>query len=588
MPGVAAYGSRQTRPLDRAGGRGRRRARCCCCRRTPTGPTARRSSRHYRAAAKVGLPIVAYNNPIDTKVDLTPDVLAQLFDEGLIVAVKEFTGDVRRAYEIAELAPGLDLLVGTDDVLLELGVAGAVGWIAGYPNALPQRPASSCYAARHLRRPVRPGPGAADLPRPALAAALGLQDRVRPGDQASMDVAGRKGGVCRPPRGPLPDRGPPPGDRRHRGCPGEGLQVVEPTDQSRPVRGWPRCTPRRTPTSTRPSVVAAAAGAAGAWAGLDRSARASAPRPGAVADAARRGGRRARADRRWRETHLAERRLRGELRRTTFQLRLFADVAARRRLPRRPRSTTPTRTGRWARRVPTCGGSQLPLGPVLVFAASNFPFAFSVAGGDTASALAAGCPVVRQGPPGPPRALGATAARRPAGPGRRRGPGRRCSRSSSATTAGAWPRCRPRRSRPAPSPGSIAGGPRAVRHRAVSGPSRSRSTASWAASTRSSSPSARRPRPAPTEIVVGVRRLVHAGRRPVLHQAGRAARAPADCAVVEPLARGGVARAGAAALRPDPARATATAVRELAAQRCRRQVLARPATPRRDPPARRC
>ena len=42
-----------------------------------------------------------------------------------------------------------------------------------------------------------------------------------------------------------------------------------------------------------------------------------------------------------------------------------------------------------------------PMGPVLVFAASNFPFAFSVAGGDTASALAAGCPVVRQGPPGP-------------------------------------------------------------------------------------------------------------------------------------------------------------------------------------------
>src|SRR5262249_57749284 len=36
----------------------------------------------------------------------------------------------------------------------------------------------------------------------------------------------------------------------------------------------------------------------------------------------------------------------------------------------------------------------LPLGPVAVFAASNFPFAFSVAGGDTASALAAGCPVV--------------------------------------------------------------------------------------------------------------------------------------------------------------------------------------------------
>ena len=92
---------------------------------------------HYRTAAAVGLPIVAYNNPFDTRVDLRPELLARLHGEGLIVAVKEFTGDVRRAYEIAELAPGLDLLVGSDDVLLELGLAGAVGWIAGYPNAIP-------------------------------------------------------------------------------------------------------------------------------------------------------------------------------------------------------------------------------------------------------------------------------------------------------------------------------------------------------------------------------------------------------------------------------------------------------------------
>ena len=72
---------------------------------------------HYREVAKAGLPIVAYNNPIDTKVDLTPALLARLHHEGLIVAVKEFTGDVRRAYELAELAPGLDLIVGADDVV---------------------------------------------------------------------------------------------------------------------------------------------------------------------------------------------------------------------------------------------------------------------------------------------------------------------------------------------------------------------------------------------------------------------------------------------------------------------------------------
>src|SRR5260370_21755725 len=44
-----------------------------------------------------------------------------------------------------------------------------------------------------------------------------------------------------------------------------------------------------------------------------------------------------------------------------------------------------------------------PLGPVGVFAAGNFPFAFSVAGGDTASALAAGCPAVVKAHPGHPR-----------------------------------------------------------------------------------------------------------------------------------------------------------------------------------------
>jgi dihydrodipicolinate synthase/N-acetylneuraminate lyase len=159
---------------------------------------------HYRAAAKVGLPIVAYNNPYDTKVDLTPAVLAALHAEGLVVGVKEFTGDVRRAYEIAELAPGLDLIVGSDDVLLELGVAGAVGWVAGYPNALPQ-------ASLALYELVTSG-DLADLER-ALPMYRDLHPLLRWDSKTefvqaiklSMDVAGRKGGVCRPPRSPLPE-----------------------------------------------------------------------------------------------------------------------------------------------------------------------------------------------------------------------------------------------------------------------------------------------------------------------------------------------------------------------------------------------
>jgi NADP-dependent aldehyde dehydrogenase len=87
------------------------------------------------------------------------------------------------------------------------------------------------------------------------------------------------------------------------------------------------------------------------------------------------------------ETALPEARLRGEVGRTTGQLRMFAE-----RL----------RDGSYVEAIispadgsrPDVRRMLIPIGPVGVFSASNFPFAFSVAGGDTASALAAGCPVV--------------------------------------------------------------------------------------------------------------------------------------------------------------------------------------------------
>lgn len=154
---------------------------------------------HYEQVASAGLPIVAYNNPLDTKVDLSPTMLARLHAAGFIVAVKEFTGDCRRIYEIQELAPDLDVLVGTDDVLLELALAGAKGWIAGYPNALPEASVElwNLAAAKDLDKAL---PMYRDLhsllrwdSKPAFVQAIKL----------SMDVAGRNGGACRPPRMPL-------------------------------------------------------------------------------------------------------------------------------------------------------------------------------------------------------------------------------------------------------------------------------------------------------------------------------------------------------------------------------------------------
>jgi len=101
-----------------------------------------------------------------------------------------------------------------------------------------------------------------------------------------------------------------------------------------------------------------------------------------------------------RETALPAARANGELGRTQAQLRLFADLAeegswvdaridhadaARQPLPK-----------------PDVRSMQRPVGPVAVFGASNFPLAFSVAGGDTASALAAGCPVIVKAHPSHP------------------------------------------------------------------------------------------------------------------------------------------------------------------------------------------
>lgn len=109
-----------------------------------------------------------------------------------------------------------------------------------------------------------------------------------------------------------------------------------------------------------------------------------------------------------RETHLTETRLRSELVRTTFQLRFLGDAAVRGdHLDLRIDEAV----NDWPAGAPRpdLRRGAVPIGPVVVFAASNFPFAFSVAGGDSASALAAGCPVIVKAHGGHPQLSLATA-----------------------------------------------------------------------------------------------------------------------------------------------------------------------------------
>src|SRR5688572_31223811 len=91
------------------------------------------------------------------------------------------------------------------------------------------------------------------------------------------------------------------------------------------------------------------------------------------------------------ETNLAEARLKNEKTRTVFQLNSYAEACEKgdwveARIDTANPNRNPSR--------PDIRKMLVPLGPVVVFGASNFPFAYSTAGGDTACALAAGCPVV--------------------------------------------------------------------------------------------------------------------------------------------------------------------------------------------------
>ncbi len=154
---------------------------------------------HFVEVAAVGLPIMAYNNPFSTKVDLSPELIARLAEIPEVVAIKEFSGDIRRILAIRELCD-IDVICGTDDLLFESLVDGAVGWFAGYPNAFPKE-------AVEIYDLVRAGNIQEALTLYEQLVTVFRWDTKVEFVQAiklSMDIAGQSyGGVTRPPRGPL-------------------------------------------------------------------------------------------------------------------------------------------------------------------------------------------------------------------------------------------------------------------------------------------------------------------------------------------------------------------------------------------------
>lgn len=93
-----------------------------------------------RAVAEAAdLPVMIYSNRVAYRVDVTPDIMADLADDARFVAIKESSDDIRRTTEIINrLGDRYAVLTGVDNLALEALLVGAVGWVAGLVCAFPK------------------------------------------------------------------------------------------------------------------------------------------------------------------------------------------------------------------------------------------------------------------------------------------------------------------------------------------------------------------------------------------------------------------------------------------------------------------
>ncbi|WP_244897765.1 dihydrodipicolinate synthase family protein [Mycobacterium alsense] len=168
--------------------------------------TEREVVQHYRSVGDaISIPIMAYNNPATSGVDMRPELLVEMFETiDNVTMVKESTGDLSRMQRIAELSGGrLPFYNGSNPLVLDALKAGASGWCTAAPNLRP-RPCIDLYEA------VRAGDldqaqALYDDLKPLLEfiVAGGLPTTVK----AGLDLLGFPAGEPRRPLLPLDERG---------------------------------------------------------------------------------------------------------------------------------------------------------------------------------------------------------------------------------------------------------------------------------------------------------------------------------------------------------------------------------------------
>jgi 4-hydroxy-tetrahydrodipicolinate synthase len=157
---------------------------------------------HFRALADaVELPIMAYNNPGASRLDLRPALIAKLAAEvPSIAAVKECSGDARRIAELLDRTDGtVEVIVGGDDIALEGLLAGSSGWVSGVAVVAP----AECVELYRLCLAGALAPARELYSRLLPLARLDMTPKLVQYFKAGIDARGGIGGPPRLPRGEL-------------------------------------------------------------------------------------------------------------------------------------------------------------------------------------------------------------------------------------------------------------------------------------------------------------------------------------------------------------------------------------------------
>jgi 4-hydroxy-tetrahydrodipicolinate synthase len=155
--------------------------------------------RHYSAISdSVSIPIMLYNNPFTSKVDMKPEVIGQLADLQHVTHVKESSGDVTRIWKICNATRNkLVVFAGSDNIALESFLMGARGWVSITANVFPKE-CADLYDWAVVKKEIG---GARELYSRLLPFCNLLEDTgmFAALSKAGLDLLGKKGGK---PRGP--------------------------------------------------------------------------------------------------------------------------------------------------------------------------------------------------------------------------------------------------------------------------------------------------------------------------------------------------------------------------------------------------